>query len=136
MATKPTDPRNRPVFLDLRRIRFPVGAVASILHRITGALLLLAVPAGLGLAAYSTRSPAHFRAVAAWLDGPWAALVLALLLGAVAHHLLAGVRILLMDAGVGVRVATARRTAWGALVAAGGVAVAAWLGLGGAHVPG
>ncbi|HKL78388.1 MAG TPA: succinate dehydrogenase, cytochrome b556 subunit [Gammaproteobacteria bacterium] len=135
---KPTDPFNRPIFLDLRRIRFPVGAIASILHRITGVILLAAIPAALGLIAYSSRSPDHFRTVARWLDGPVIAVLLALVMGAAVHHLLAGLRILFMDAGWGVDRATARRTAWGSLMAAAVavVATAGWLlSGGGGHVP-
>jgi succinate dehydrogenase / fumarate reductase cytochrome b subunit len=123
MATTPSDPQNRPIFLDLRRIRFPVGAVASILHRITGVLLVVAVPAGLGLAEYSTRSASHFRWVADLLNTPWAALVGAGGLAGLVHHLLAGVRVLLMDVGVGVGLPAARRSAWGSLAAAAAAGV-------------
>ncbi|MFA9461737.1 succinate dehydrogenase, cytochrome b556 subunit [Thiohalorhabdus sp. Cl-TMA] len=139
MAMKPTDPFRRPIFLDLLRIRFPVGAWASILHRITGILLILAIPASLFLMAYSARSAAHFRQTAAWLENGWVELVLALVLGAVTHHLLAGVRILLMDAGIGLALPAARRTAWGSLVLAGlavvGALILFWAYPGGAHVP-
>ena len=118
MSSKPSDPRGRPIFLDLRRIRFPVGALASILHRLSGAVLVLTAPAALGLLAYSTRSPAAFREVSEWLAGVPAALVLAVLAAAFAHHLLAGVRILLLDAGIGVALRPARAMAWVALVGA------------------
>ena len=136
MAKPPADPLNRPVFLDLRRIRFPVGAVASILHRITGALLVGAVPAGLGLAEYSTRSATHFRWVVGLLDTPWLALLGAVLMAGLVHHLVAGVRVVLMDVGVGVGLAAARRSAWGSLVAAalaGGVALMLLWPDGGGH---
>jgi len=36
----------RPVFLNLARIRFPVGAIASIGRRISGVLLVLAWDTG------------------------------------------------------------------------------------------
>ena len=39
-----TDPQNAPVFLNLFRIRFPAGAIASIAHRISGILLFLSLP--------------------------------------------------------------------------------------------
>jgi succinate dehydrogenase / fumarate reductase cytochrome b subunit len=138
MAMKPVDPKNRPVFLDLRRIRFPVGAIASILHRITGVILVLAIPTALGLIAHSSTSPAHFRQVGRWLEGPLAAVALAVVLGAAVHHLLAGFRILFMDAGIGVRLGAARLSAWAALLiaaASGGAALVWWIAQGGAHVP-
>ncbi len=120
-----TGSQTRPTFLDLRRIHFPVGAVASILHRLTGVVLLLVVPAALGLVAYSSSSPAHFHQVAQLLDGPLATLGLALILAAVLHHLFAGLRILLMEAGIGGQLPFARRTAWAALILAalGGLGV-------------
>ena len=34
----------RPVFLDLRHIQMPVGALASIGHRISGVVLAIGVP--------------------------------------------------------------------------------------------
>jgi len=36
--------RSAPVFLNLLRIRFPVGAVTSIAHRLSGLLLFLSFP--------------------------------------------------------------------------------------------
>lgn len=119
MAKTPADPYGRPVFLNLFRFHFPVGAVASFIHRVTGVLLVLAVPTGLGLAEYSTRSASHFRWVAAILDTPWAAVLGAMVMAALVHHLVAGVRVMLMDIGVGVRLPAARASAWGSLAAAG-----------------
>jgi succinate dehydrogenase / fumarate reductase cytochrome b subunit len=128
MVNRPPDPLGRPVFLDLRRIRFPVGAITSITHRITGALLVLASPAALAVLAYSTRSPAAFRRVGEWLTGVPAALLVAVLAAALVHHLLAGVRILLMDAGLGVRLDRARGSAWASLAAAAAVGLATLIG--------
>ena len=126
MAMTPPDPRRRPIFLELSRIHFPVGAIASILHRITGAMLVIGVPAGLALAEYSSRSAAHFRWVAGLLETPWAAGLGALALAGLVHHLVAGVRVLLMDMGAGVGPPQARRSAWGSLTAA---ALAGLIGL-------
>lgn len=103
-----------------------MGAVASILHRLSGLLLVLAVPAALGLAEYSSRSAPHFRWVAGLLDTRTAALLGAVLLAALVHHLLAGIRLMLMDVGVGVGLAAARRSAQACLLVA---AVSGLLGL-------
>lgn len=123
MAMKPSDPWHRPVFLHLLRIRFPVGAWASILHRITGVILVAAVPAALALVAYSARSPAHFQQVGNWLASGWAGVGIALVLGALAHHVLAGLRLLLMEAGLGEGLPVARSTAWASMVGAALVVV-------------
>ena len=127
MAKSPSSGTSRPVFLDLRRIRFPVGAVASILHRLTGLLLLVAVPGALWLAEYSSRSAVHFRWVADFLSSGAFAVVGAVVLAALAHHLIAGLRLMLIDVGGGVGLNAARRSAWGSLAGAGVVGLLALL---------
>lgn len=125
MAQRDPDPDNRPVFLELFRIHFPVEAVASFIHRVTGVVLVLAIPAGLALVMYSAESAAAFRRVGDWLDRPGLVLIQAVILAAAIHHLLAGVRLLFMDAGLGVALPEARKTAWGSLAGAGLALVAA-----------
>jgi succinate dehydrogenase / fumarate reductase cytochrome b subunit len=107
----------RPVFLDFTRIRFPVGAVASIGHRISGVLLVLALP----LAVLGLQRSLGQEAGALALSG-WARLPAALLAWAAAHHLLAGIRHLLTDVGIGASLPAARKSAYAALI--GGAAVA------------
>src|SRR3569833_4680575 len=57
--------RHRPVFLDLTRIRMPVNAVVSILHRITGILLFLSIPGLIYLLSLSLRSEQDYARVQA-----------------------------------------------------------------------
>lgn len=113
----------RPVFFDLRRIALPIGAVASFLHRVSGILLVLALPpAAIGFER-SLSDAAAFESARAAL-GSWPGrLALVLLAWALAHHVLAGVRHLLMDTGVGTRLPAARRSA-ALCLAAGGIAAA------------
>jgi len=105
-------PGSRPVFLQLWRIRFPAAAATSLLHRVSGLLLFLALPAGLYALDRSLADEAGFRAVIAWLQGPIGGGVLLLFGWALVHHLLAGVRLLLADLDVGVERDAARRSAW------------------------
>jgi len=117
----------RPVFLDLRAIRMPPGAVASILHRVSGLLLFLAIPALLWALERSLAGPEGYAAVRRALE-PWPVrLALVVLLWGLTHHLLAGLRFLLMDLGAGHALAAARVSAR-VVTAAGllGLAVAAW----------
>lgn len=113
-------PQNRPVFLNLFLIRQPVTAVVSILHRISGVLLILLVPFLLYCLDRSLKNEVGFNEALALLQGTPAKLLGLLLVWALAHHLLAGVRFLLLDMHVGVSKAAARRNAWlvhvGALV--------------------
>ncbi|MFQ5488706.1 MAG: succinate dehydrogenase, cytochrome b556 subunit [Gammaproteobacteria bacterium] len=110
----------QPVFLDLTRIHFPVMAVLSIGHRISGVLLFLAVPFAAWLLHRSLESPAGYAAAAAFLDSAVVRVLLALLLWMVAHHFYAGIRYLLMDLDLGVDLSSARRSAWTVI----GVAIA------------
>jgi succinate dehydrogenase / fumarate reductase, cytochrome b subunit len=112
----------RPIFLDPRRIRMPVGAWTSIGHRVSGVVLAAAVPIGVYLLDLSLRSEQHFAVVSSWL-GWWVVQVFAITaVWALSHHLLAGVRHLLSDFGVGSPLRAARRSAWAVNV--GGVAMA------------
>jgi succinate dehydrogenase / fumarate reductase cytochrome b subunit len=109
----------RPVFLDFRRLRFPVGAIASIGHRISGVMLVLALPLAVVALEYSLRDQATFDALAGWIRLP-----AVLLAWACAHHLLAGIRHLLSDVGLGASLPAARRSAFAVLAAAAAVGIA------------
>jgi len=108
----------RPVFLNLIRLRFPVGAVASIGHRISGVLLVLMLPFAVLALDRSLRGEAIF-AMADWMRLP-----AALVAWACAHHLFAGIRHLLTDVGIGASLPAARASAYAALIAGAAVALA------------
>ena len=91
----------RPVNLDLRTIRLPVTAYSSILHRISGVILFVAIAALLWMLDRSLSSEYGFEQVGATLQHPLAKLILGGILSALLYHLVAGIRHLLMDAGVG-----------------------------------
>ena len=93
--------KQRPVFLDPLRIRMPATAVASFGHRVAGVLLFLLLPFGLYLVERSLRGPEDFQAVQAILAGWPLQSLLWLLLWAGLHHLLAGIRFLLIDIEIG-----------------------------------
>ncbi len=113
--------RPRPVFLDLTKIRLPLTAVASIGHRISGVLLFLAIPFLIYFLDLSLRGPSGFAYVIRLLDGWPLRLLSVLLIWALAHHLFAGIRHLLLDIACGVSRESARRSAW--MVNAGGLVV-------------
>ncbi len=116
---------DRPVFLNLLRIRQSAMAVLSIFHRISGVLMVLALPALVYLLALSLRDAQGFAQAVNLLQNPVARLALLLLGWAVAHHLLAGIRFMLLDADVGTTRAAAHTSAW--LVLLTGLAVLALL---------
>ncbi|NMF87531.1 succinate dehydrogenase, cytochrome b556 subunit [Aromatoleum petrolei] len=119
-----------PKFLNLLQIRFPIGAIASIGHRISGVLLVLSLPL-LALALdRSLRSEADFLALRDLVSARWRAALVVLFVWAATHHLLAGIRHLLMDAGIGSALPQARASARAAIVAAAVIALfaaARWL---------
>lgn len=89
----------RPVNLDLQTIRFPVTAVASILHRISGVITFVAVGILLWLLSLSLSSQADFLDAAAIMDSFFVKLIFWGILTALAYHICGGVRHLLMDFG-------------------------------------
>lgn len=113
---------HRPVFFNLTQIQMPVGALTSITHRVTGIVLALGIPFGcyaLHLSLASAQSFAHLMWIA---NSGWFKASLILFVWALSHHLLAGVRHLMMDIGVGSHLFSARRSAWSVNV--GGVVMA------------
>lgn len=110
---------HRPVFLNLMQIQMPVGALTSILHRITGVLLAVSVPIGVYLLDLSLQNEQGFTAVAGLFQHRAVKAVAIIALWAFTHHVLAGVRHLLTDINLGSALHPARRTAW-------------WVNLGGA----
>jgi succinate dehydrogenase / fumarate reductase cytochrome b subunit len=103
---------NRPRFLNLLQIRMPIGAVASIAHRISGVLLFLILPATVFLLELSVRSPEGFDQARAILQAPLVRLFGLVLAWALLHHLLAGIRFLLLDLEIGIEREQARLSAW------------------------
>ncbi len=94
------------------RIRFPVSAVMSIGHRIAGVLLFLTLPLLIYLLQLSVQSEQAYQDIRHWLDLSPVRLLLAILIWALVHHLLAGIRVLFIDIDLGVSKGVARSTAW------------------------
>ncbi|MBL4611951.1 succinate dehydrogenase, cytochrome b556 subunit [Halopseudomonas sp.] len=91
----------RPVNLDLRTIKLPVTAWTSIAHRISGVIMFAAIAFMLWLLDISLDSERGFEQALSILQHPFAKLVTWGVLSALLYHLIAGVRHLVMDAGVG-----------------------------------
>ena len=100
---------DRPIYLDLHRIRQPLPAVVSLLHRLSGALLFLLIPFVLSVFEASLSGQAGFGSV---LSSLWVKVMLFGVLAAFFYHLFAGLRFLLLDMGWGVALTSSRRAAW------------------------
>jgi succinate dehydrogenase / fumarate reductase cytochrome b subunit len=114
---------NRPIFLNLSKIHFPVAAVVSIMHRVSGVLLSLSIPLVIYLFGISIRDEQGYTYVANLIDSIAGKLVMVFLLWNLAHHFLAGIRFLLIDLDIGIAKAAAARSAWLVHVVAAGIAL-------------
>jgi succinate dehydrogenase / fumarate reductase cytochrome b subunit len=84
---------------NLLHYRFPLTAITSILHRITGVLLVISIPFWLWALMVSLSSPVGFAEVKYFFCCPALHVVYWLLLSVLSYHIIAGVKHLLMDAG-------------------------------------
>lgn len=91
----------RPKNLDLLTVHFPLPAITSILHRISGVVIFAGVFVLLWLLAESLSSEAGFRNVQQWLSMPLVKFVVWATLAGLLYHFFAGIKHLVMDVGVG-----------------------------------
>jgi succinate dehydrogenase / fumarate reductase cytochrome b subunit len=120
---------SRPVSPHLQIWRWHVTMLASILHRITGIGLTLGT---LGIVVWLVAlaaGPETFNTVDTLVHTPLVELALYALIAALGFHLLAGLRHLILDAGIGFKRGQANLTAW--ICVAGMIAapIALWLTL-------
>lgn len=117
----------RPKHLNLFKIRQPLPAVVSILHRISGALLFFP---GIPLILYSLQmllqSQQGFEALQDCLRDPVIKVALLVPIWFFLHHLCAGIRHLVLDLHVGVTLPQARMGSM--LVVAAGILLTALIG--------
>ncbi len=105
----------RPKNLNLFTIRFPIPAIISILHRISGVILFLLIPVMLWILETSL-SVSGYEMLSDWLSMGYIKGLLWLLLAPFFYHFVAGVRHLLMDIRIGDELKTARKGAWLVLI--------------------
>lgn len=111
--------RARPVNLNLFTIAFPVTAIVSILHRISGIVLFLLIPLFLGFLHNSLIVPEFFLNVqTALINSVFNKLILWLGFSALIYHLLAGMRHVFMDLGCGESKNAARASAFVVIIGA------------------
>ncbi|MES9851838.1 MAG: succinate dehydrogenase, cytochrome b556 subunit [Candidatus Thiodiazotropha sp. L084R] len=112
------DTKPRPVFLNLVKIRLPMAGIMSIIHRATGVVMVLSIPLLIYLLDLSLSSAEGFATVKAFFSLGLVKVALFLMMWALMHHLLAGIRYLLIDIDVGVEKPLYRQTAWAVTLAA------------------
>ena len=122
----------RPKYLSLRalllEIRLPMPGWVSILHPISGALLLFPFAAWLlYMLDSSLLSESHFEKVKEYLRLPLVKLGMLVFIWAYCHHLCAGIRFLLLDLNKGIDLQSARRSSLAVLVVS--LALTAYFGV-------
>lgn len=103
--------KQRPKNLNLFTIRFPIPAIISILHRISGVILFLLIPFMLWGLSLSLSSPQDFDDLHLFLSSPFMKLLIWGCLAAFIYHFIAGIRHLLMDVHVGEELKSGRLSA-------------------------
>lgn len=91
----------RPVNLNLLLFRWPIPAITSILHRISGVFIFFGTAALLYLLDLSLSSQAGFDQAAALLSGTAVKLLVWAVASGILYHLIAGIKHLIMDFGIG-----------------------------------
>ena len=109
---------DRPVFLNLLEIKLPVAGYMSILHRVSGVLMFVATPLMIYLLDLSLAGEQGFARADEIVHHWFFVLLIFGLMWSLVHHLLAGIRYLLIDIDVGVDKPLYRLSAAAVLVAA------------------
>ncbi|AJC50289.1 succinate dehydrogenase, cytochrome b556 subunit [Coxiella endosymbiont of Amblyomma americanum] len=101
----------RQTNLDLTNFHFPVTAIVSIFHRISGFILFLCMPLMFYLLYQSTLSEVSFLSLQRLLGHSWMKIIIWITLSSILFHLFSGMRHLAMDCGFGESVYAGRITA-------------------------
>lgn len=113
--------KKRPVNLEITTIHFPINAIVSILHRVSGVFLFAGVAVLMWLLDASLDSAEGFAAAKDAMTHPLFQFVIWVIIAALAYHTIMGVRHLIMDMGIGESLKGGRR---GAAIAAVAAAIA------------
>ncbi len=121
--------KKRPVNVYLLTYKYPVTAIISVLHRISGVLVFVAIPLLLWMLSASLASPEQFDDLLDVFSNPLVKLMLWVVLSALFYHLVAGVRHIIMDLGMGEGLQAARTSAWTVAIIAAVLAllIGTWL---------
>ena len=95
---------NRPTNVGLSNLlvfRFPITAIVSIMHRITGILLFAGIAFALYVLQVSLSSEQGFNEIKSALSSPLCLVISIALIAVLLFHFVAGIKHLLMDLGIG-----------------------------------
>lgn len=93
--------KKRPVNLDISTIKLPITAYVSLMHRLSGIFLFAGVAVLLWMLDSSLDSQESFAAVRNISSSLTCKVIVWVVLAGLAYHLVAGIRHLVMDCGIG-----------------------------------
>jgi succinate dehydrogenase / fumarate reductase cytochrome b subunit len=101
---------NRKKFrnFNLFTIQYPLTAIVSLLHRLSGIFVFISIPFLLWLLDRASGTSEGFNQIQSFLRHPFPKFVLWFIMIALWYHLIAGIRHLLMDIGYGESLSSAR----------------------------
>ena len=102
--------------MSIKSYKFPITAISSILHRITGLVLLLATPFAVVMLYKALGGPVGYKNVCNLLIHTPVSFFFWFFLSSVTYHILAGFRHIAMDMGFGENMATAKSTSIAVLI--------------------
>src|SRR5262249_12058124 len=116
MANETVSAHGRPQFRNLglaqlRTYRLPAAGLVSILHRVSGALLFLLLPVLLWMFELSLKTESTYERLRMIGGNVLIKLILLAVIWAILHHLVAGIRYLVLDLHIGIAKEPARRSA-------------------------
>jgi len=108
---------NKPQFRNIHvtqilGYRLPAPGMVSILHRASGAIMFLLLPLVIWLLQLSLASENSYLRLSAIASQWWAKLVILALVWSLLHHLVAGIRYLLLDLHIGIDKAASVKSAF------------------------
>ncbi|MFT4815803.1 MAG: succinate dehydrogenase / fumarate reductase cytochrome b subunit [Pseudohongiellaceae bacterium] len=92
---------NRPTNLDITTFKYPLPAITSLLHRLSGIFIFVGVALMLYLLELSLQSESGFALVLELLDSVIVKFAAWAVLSGLLYHLIAGIKHLIMDLGYG-----------------------------------
>lgn len=102
--------------ISIKSYNFPITAISSILHRISGVILIVAIPLAVVGMNYSLAGPEGYKQTVDFLTASWFSVFFWIFLSSITYHVYAGVRHMIMDMGFGESMKVAKATSLAVIV--------------------
>lgn len=106
----------RPIYLNLFKIKLPIAGMISIFHRMTGVILFIAIPISLYLLQLSIADGESYQKATSLMLYPITRFFILLIIWSFVHHLITGIRFLLLDMELFLSRDASRYSAWSVVV--------------------